>query len=212
MLCFGNSRIYEEDLCSKNNLSHPLPTSVASVAVDGSVVVSFIVHCCYHCLGEFCVWSLFCYAVISVLSRFAIISAGCFTFIAVMLSINLFSSKAYQRQYFMCHVIVCVLWIFLKVSRVGMQFVIVAFPGHTHLLLEFLLYSASDQGLHCLLTECSIKMLYKMKIAIQKPLKWTWAGPIDKSWKYKRMKCTYIKHMLHNFCTFSVETTAIIEL
>ena len=37
---------------------------------DGPVVVVR----CYHCLWEFCVWCLFCYAVLSALSSFAIIS------------------------------------------------------------------------------------------------------------------------------------------
>ena len=43
---------------------------------------------------------------------------------------------------------------------------------------------ASDQGLHCLLTECPIKMLLKMKNSIQQTLKWKWTGPIDNSGKF----------------------------
>ena len=41
---------------------------------DGSVVVGAllnVVECCSHCLCGFCVWSLFCYALISVLSSFS---------------------------------------------------------------------------------------------------------------------------------------------
>ena len=37
----------------------------------------FIVYCCSHCLLGFCVWSVFCFAVLSVLSyKFAIILMG----------------------------------------------------------------------------------------------------------------------------------------
>ena len=39
---------------------------------------------------------------------------------------------------------------------------------------------ASDQGLHCLLTECSILI----KNTTQQPLKWKWTGPINKSGKF----------------------------
>ena len=34
-----------------------------------------------------------------------------------------------------CHVAVSILSLFLAMSWVGVQYVIVAFPGHTHLLL-----------------------------------------------------------------------------
>ena len=40
---------------------------------------------------------------------------------------------------------------------------------------------AFDQGLHCLLTECSFKISIKMKISIQQNLTWNRTGPIDKS-------------------------------
>ena len=46
-----------------------------------------------------------------------------------------------------------------------------------------LLNVASDQGLHCLFTECSIKILIKMKNTIQQLLKRKWTGPIDRGWK-----------------------------
>ena len=39
----------------------------------------------------------------------------------------------------------------------------------------------SDQDLHCLLTEWSIKILIKMKNITQQPLKQQWTGSIDKS-------------------------------
>ena len=39
----------------------------------------------------------------------------------------------------------------------------------------------SDQGLHCLLTENSIKFWIKVKNSTQQPLKQKWTGPIDNS-------------------------------
>ena len=39
--------------------------------------------------------------------------------------------------------------------------------------------AASDQGLHCLRTEYSIKILIKVKTTTQQPLKWKLTGPID---------------------------------
>ena len=41
----------------------------------------------------------------------------------------------------------------------------------------------SDQGLHCLLTECYIKIWIKIKNANKNPLKWKWTGPIESSWE-----------------------------
>ena len=71
-------------------------------------------------MGVLCL-VLFCYAVLSVLSSFAIILmrtrreiAGCFTLIV-----------------FLVFLTVSILWLFL----VGLQCVIVVFPGHTHLLI-----------------------------------------------------------------------------
>ena len=40
--------------------------------------------------------------------------------------------------------------------------------------------AASDQGLHGLLTENSIKIWIKMKNSTQRPLKQKWTGPIDR--------------------------------
>ena len=60
----------------------------------------------------------------------------------------------------------------------------------THISLASFLWDISKQcrsrseaaecGLHCLLTECSIKILIKMKNTTHQPLKGKWAGPIDK--------------------------------
>ena len=63
------------------------------------------------------VFALFCYALLCVLSSFAIIieeeeRAGCFAFIVLRMSW---------------------MWLFLAVLWVGLQCVIVVFPDHTHL-------------------------------------------------------------------------------
>ena len=50
----------------------------------------YIVYCCSHSLWGFCIWSLFCNTILSVLSSFAIIlmikeeRACCFTFVLLM--------------------------------------------------------------------------------------------------------------------------------
>ena len=49
---------------------------VYSLAVFVAVVYSLAVFCCSHCLWGLSVWSLFCFAVLCVLSNFAIISRG----------------------------------------------------------------------------------------------------------------------------------------
>ena len=70
------------------------------------------------------VWSLFCCVVPNIISSFAIISLekrpGCFTFIALCCDF-----------YIMC--------LFLMMQLVGVQCVILAFPGHTYLLLYLVL-------------------------------------------------------------------------
>ena len=43
---------------------------------------------------------------------------------------------------------------------------------------------AYDRGLHCLLTECSTKILIKMENTTQQPINWKWTGPIDNSGKF----------------------------
>ena len=67
------------------------------------------------------VWSLFCYAVLSVLSSFAIILPWKKELIALLWS------------FVWCLVSISVLCIFLAVPRVCLQCVIVVFPGQTHL-------------------------------------------------------------------------------
>ena len=67
-----------------------------------------------------CVWSLFCYAVLIVLSRF-------FNHLAD-------EDLLYLPSY--CHVSVSVLCLFLMVPWIVLQCVIVSFPGHTHLCFD----------------------------------------------------------------------------
>ena len=74
-------------------------------------------------VGVLCL-SLFCYALLCVHSSFAIIlkrkeKAGCFAIIV-----------------YKCSVTINVLWLFLAVSWVGLQYVIVVFPDYTHLFLN----------------------------------------------------------------------------
>ena len=68
----------------------------------------------------FCNYSMFCYALLCVHSSFAIISIGKREMVAL-----LFLSS-------WC--LVVVVWLFLTMQGVCLQFVIVAFSDHTHLL------------------------------------------------------------------------------
>ena len=77
-----------------------------------------IVKCCPHCLCGFCVWSLLCYALLSVFSSFTIILARKRELIASW-----------------CLVAVGVLWRFHTVPRGRLQYVIVVSPDHTHSLI-----------------------------------------------------------------------------
>ena len=47
-------------------------------------------------------------------------------------------------------------------------------------------YAASGQGLHWMLTECSIQILIKKEKYPQQPLEGKCAGPIDKSGKFHK--------------------------
>ena len=68
----------------------------------------------------FCVWSLFCYALLGVLSTLAILLTRKKELFALL---YLFSS---------CLVTVSVLLLFLTVPWFGLQCVNVVFPGHIH--------------------------------------------------------------------------------
>ena len=72
----------------------------------------------------FCVWTLFCYSVLCVLSSFAISLMGEESAL-IALIVFLVSCDCYS-----------VAWLFLTVPWVGMQCVIVVFPDHTHLLFQ----------------------------------------------------------------------------
>ena len=82
----------------------------------------------------FCVVFVFCYALLCVHSSFAIILKRKRKMVALLL-------LSYR-----CLSTVNVLWLFFMVPWVGLQFVIVVFPDHTHLFfktsrhLHFLLY------------------------------------------------------------------------
>ena len=80
-----------------------------------SVVDDFLSIIVFNCMG-FCVWFLFCYSVL-ILSSFAIIlmRKSCFT----------------------------LMWLFFTLSWVGLQCVIVVFPG---VILTFLVIFLIDQG------------------------------------------------------------------
>ena len=69
--------------------------------------------------------SLFCYALLCDHSSFAIILKRKGKLAALLL------------LSYWCIVTVHFLWLFLKVSWVGLQCVIVVFPDHTHLLFDY---------------------------------------------------------------------------
>ena len=91
---------------------HCLPNTACSVVVDSLLIVTPIVG--------FCNCSMFCYALLCVHSSFAIILMGKRELVALLC----LSSWC----------LVIVVWLFLTMPRVCLQFVIVVFPDHTHLL------------------------------------------------------------------------------
>ena len=84
--------------------------------------------------------SLFCYALFCVHSRFAIILKRKRKLVALLL-------LSYR-----CIVTINVLWLFLMALWVGLQYVIVVFPDHTHLLfgismiISYIFQIASNKG------------------------------------------------------------------
>ena len=106
---------------------------MAWAAVRSKVVVLLLLIYClmYFALfvGVLCM-SLFCYALLCVHSSFAIILKKKRKLEALLL-------LSYR-----CIVTINVLGLFLRVSWVGLQFVIVVFPDHTHLLF-------GDVNLYC---------------------------------------------------------------
>ena len=102
---------------------------------------------------EFCNCSMFCSALLFIHSSFAIIIAGCFTL--------------------WCLVIV--VWLFLTMSRICLQFVIVVFPDHTHLLfmIKFPFThhypTSSASPLNILLTQMSMSCSGMIKFPFTQP-------------------------------------------
>ena len=75
-------------------------------------------------LGALCL-SSFCYALLCVHSSFAIILKRKRKLVALLL------------LYYKCFVTINVLWLFLTALWAGLQYEIVVFPDHTHLLFDF---------------------------------------------------------------------------
>ena len=80
----------------------------------------------------FCNCSIFCCALLCVHSSFAIISMGKRELVALLC----LSSWC----------LVIVVWLFLVMPRVNLQFVIVVFPDHPHLLYSKTLYGSYAEG------------------------------------------------------------------
>ena len=92
---------------------------MALVAVRSKAAVLLLLIHCLVLLQLF--WSLLCYAVLSVFSSFAIILMRKRELVALL------------KLSSCCLVTVCVMWLFLMVSWVGMQCMTVVIPGHTYL-------------------------------------------------------------------------------
>ena len=104
-----------------------LSPPVAKVAVRSKAVVLLLLIYSLMYFPLF-VWvlclSLFCYALLCVHSSFSIILKRKKKLVALLLLSN------------RCIITISVLWLFLKVPWVGLQYVIVVFPDHTHLLFD----------------------------------------------------------------------------
>ena len=91
-----------------------------------AVVLLLSIYCLMYFplfVGVLCL-SLFCYALLCVHSGFVIILKSMRKLVALLL-------LSYR-----CIDTINVLWLFLTVPWVGLQFVIVVFPDHTHLLFD----------------------------------------------------------------------------
>ena len=97
-------------------------SSVPWVSTVQSVVVVFPDQTHLH------FWSLFCYALLNVLSSFAIILIRQRELVALLLLSSC------------CLVTLSVLWLFLVVPWVGLQWVIVVVSNHIHLLVGYLAF------------------------------------------------------------------------
>ena len=92
----------------------PPPVHLADVR-SKAVVLLLLIHCLFSLTLGFCVCSLFCYAVLSVLSSSWTLVFNC-------------ALAGYE------------LGLFLAVPGDGWLSVIVALPGHTHLILDKMVY------------------------------------------------------------------------
>ena len=105
-----------------------LSPPVTQAAVRSKVVVlSLLIYCLRYLplfVGVLCLYMyLFCYALLCVHSSFAIILKRKRKLVALLL-------LSYR-----CIVTINVLWLFLTVPWVGLQYVIVVFPDHTHFIM-----------------------------------------------------------------------------
>ena len=108
--------------------SPPPPPLDYATARSKAVVRMLLIYCLMYSqlfVGGLCL-SLFCYALLCVHSSFAIILKREKKLLALLL-------LPYIRL-----VTVNVLWLFLAVPWVGLQYVIVVFPYHTHLLFDII--------------------------------------------------------------------------
>ena len=102
----------------------PLPPVAYAAVRPKAVVLLLLIYCLMYFplfVGVLCL-SLFFYALLCVHSRFAIILRWKRKLVALLL-------LSYR-----CIVTINVLWVFLKVPWVGLQYVIVVFPDQTHFL------------------------------------------------------------------------------
>ena len=90
----------------------------------GLLVVDLLVYALFIVCGS-SVFALFCYALLCVHSSFAIILKRKRKLVALLL-------LSYRSI-----VSINVLWLFLMVPWFGLQYVIVVFPDHTHLLSKW---------------------------------------------------------------------------
>ena len=103
---------------------HSSPLEASAALHSKEMVLLLLVHCLLLlslCVVVLCLVLIF-YTVLSVISRFAIISMGYRELVA------LFQLSS------CCHVAVSFLLLFLTLPWVGLKCVIVSFPVHTHLL------------------------------------------------------------------------------
>ena len=93
---------------------------LAAVRSKAVVLLLLILWLSVTPIVGFCNWSMFCCALLYVHSSFAIISMGKRE-LAALLCLSSWC-------------LVIVVWLFLAMPQVRLQFVNVAFPDHTHLL------------------------------------------------------------------------------